>query len=327
MGPELALEVRGPDVVRCLDLGERLGVPRDALPRIKSRGAVRSDPLRVRVISCCVVRGIVLVVVCVLTVRLAHAQRGQVDVERRSTETSGFDGFPGFFDTGTVDRGHFQADYLPTPGLRYGLTDEASLRVSAVPLLGFLNGGWGAGVELRHRMWSDRRFNLVGTLAATLVNFGDLPGNAEMDTDPVYDNTLTTAFAVLTADWRISPRHVLAVTALAGKIKFSAETPENGGKVRVAGSSDFSTFLVLATQTYFIRGVLGLQWGVGYAPYLHAENRGAGNTTNVDLEAALRDAGGVAIVPRLGIFVRTRRWLMGVSVTGVIPSIELAQTW
>lgn len=277
-------------------------------------------------IELCVLRGIVVVVVCLLTARLAHAQRG-MEVERKPVQTSGFDGFPGFFDTGTVDRGHFQADYLPIPGVRYGLTDEASLKVSAVPLLAFANGGWGAGFEFRHRMWSDRRFNLVGTLAATYIKFGDIEGDG-MGSDPVYDNTLTTAFAVLTADWRISPRHVLAVTALAGQIKFSAETPVNDeGKVRVASSSDFTTFLVLATQTYFIKGVVGLQWGVGYAPYLHAENRGAGNTTNVDLAAALESAGGAAIVPRLGIFVRTRRWLMGASLTGVIPSIELAQTW
>jgi hypothetical protein len=278
------------------------------------------------VISYCVLRGIVVLVVCLASARAAHAQRGQVDVERRSTEKSGFDGFPGFFDTGTVDRGHIQAEYLPIPGVRFGLTDEASLKVSALPVLGFLNGGWGAGFEFRHRMWSDRRFNLVGTLTATLVNFGDIPAD-NMGNEAVYENTLTTAFAVLTADWRINPRHVLAVTALAGKIQFSAETAANDGKVRVASSTDLSTFLVLATQTYFIKGVLGLQWGIGYAPYLHAENRGAGNTTNVDLVAALEDAGGAAIVPRLGIFVRTRRWLIGASVTGVVPSIELAQTW
>ncbi len=270
-------------------------------------------------------RGLVVVVALLLCARLAHAQRG-IDVERKPVETSGFDGFPGFFDTGTVDRGHLQAEYLPVPGVRYGLTDEASLKVSAVPLLGFARGGWGAGFELRHRMWSDRRFNVVGTLTATHVNFGDIAGD-DMGNSPLYDNTLTTAFAVLTADWRISPRHVLAVTALAGQIKFSAESPAGDGNVRVASSSDLKTFLVLATQTYFIKGVLGLQWGVGYAPYLNAENRGAGNTTNVDLAAALEDAGVAAIVPRLGIFVRTRRWLMGLSLTGVIPSIELAQTW
>ena len=132
---------------------------------------------------------------------------------------------------------------------------------------------------------------------------------------------------MLTADWRISPRHVLAVTALAGKIKLSGETPVNAGNVRVASSSNFTTFLVLVTQTYFIKGVLGLQWGVGYAPYLNAENRGAGNTTNVDLAAVLESAGAAAIVPRLGIFLRTRRWLAGVSLTGFLPSIELAQTW
>ncbi len=263
--------------------------------------------------------------VCLLCARVAHAQRG-IEVERKPVETSGFDGFPGFFDTGTVDRGRIQAEYLPIPGVRYGLTDEASLKVSAVPLIGFLRGGWGAGFELRHRMWSDRRFNLVGTLTATHVNFGDIAGD-DMGKTPLYDNTLTTAFAVLTADWRISPRHVLAVTALAGKIKLSGETPVNAGNVRVASSSNFTTFLVLATQTYFIKGVLGLQWGVGYAPYLNAENRGAGNTTNVDLAAVLESAGAAAIVPRLGIFLRTRRWLAGVSLTGFLPSIELAQTW
>lgn len=264
-------------------------------------------------------------VVVVLCARVAHAQRG-VDVERKPAETSGFDGFPGFFDTGTVDRGRIQAEYLPIPGVRYGLTDEASLKVSAVPLLAFLRRGWGAGFEFRHRMWSDRRFNLVGTLTATHINFGDIE-STDMDVEPLYDNTVTTAFAVLTADWRLSPRHVLAVTALAGQIKFSAETPLNDGKVRVASSSDLTTFLVVATQTYFIKGVVGLQWGIGYAPYLHTESRGAGNTTNIDLAAALESAGGAAIVPRLGIFVRTRRWLMGASLTGIIPSIELAQTW
>lgn len=271
-----------------------------------------------------VLRGIIVVVVCLVSVRVAHAQRGQPDVERKSTETSGFDGFPGFFDTGTIDRGHIQAEYLPIAGIRYGLTDEASLKVSAVPLLGFLNGGYGAGFELRHRMWSDRRFNLVGTLTATHINFGDLE-DAEM---PVYDYKLTTVFAVLTADWRLSPRHILAITALAGQLKLGADVPANETDgVRVASSSEITTFLVLATQTYFIKGVLGLQWGIGYAPYLRVESRGAGNTQNLDIGAALEDAGGAAIVPRLGIFVRTRRWLIGASLTGVVPSVELAQTW
>jgi len=277
-------------------------------------------------LGCGVLRGlVVVVVVCMLGVQVAHAQRGQSDVERKPTESSGFDGFPGFFDTGTIDRGRFQADYLPIPGVRYGLTDEASLKVSALPVFAFLRGGWGAGFEFRHRMWSDRRFNLVGTLSATHVNFGDIAGT-EMD-PPIYDFTVTTAFAVLTADWRINPRHVLAITALAGKVKLGLDQPVNDGEVRTTSSSDFTTFMIVATQTYFIRGVLGLQWGIGYAPYLNAESRGAGNTSNVDINAALESAGGAAVVPRLGLFVRTRRWLIGASVTGVVPSIELAQTW
>jgi len=275
-----------------------------------------------------VLRGIIVLVVCLTSARVAHAQRGEPDVERRSTETSAFDGFPGFFDTGTVDRGRIQAEYLPIPGVRYGLTDEASLKVSALPVLGFLRGGWGAGFEFRHRMWSDRRFNLVGTLTATHVNFGDIAADEMAEITASYNNTLTTAFAVLTADWRISPRQILAVTVLAGQIKFSAESEANDdGTVRVAGSQDVTTFLVVPTYTYFIRGVVGLQAGLGYAPYLRSEGRGAGNTQNVDLGAALESAGGAAIVPRLGIFIRTKRWLMGASVTGIVPSIELAQTW
>jgi hypothetical protein len=208
------------------------------------------------------------------------------------------------------------------------MTDEASLKVSALPLLGFLRGGWGAGFEFRHRMWSDGRFNLVGTLAATHVNVGDVPADEMAGTAASYDATFTTASAVLTADWRISPRQILAVTVLAGQIKFSAETPVNDDDtVRVPGSQDVATVLVVPTYTYFIKGVVGLQAGLGYAPYLRAEGRGAGNTTTVDLVAALEDEGGAAVVPRLGIFVRTKRWLMGASLTGIIPSIELAQTW
>ena len=271
----------------------------------------------------CVLRGIVVVVVCLLTTRVAHAQRGE-DVDRTPVGTSGFEGFPGYFDTATVDKGHLQADYLPIPGLRYGVTDEASVRLSALPLLAFSRGGYGLGLELRHRMWHDDRFNVVGTLAATYVNFGDLKGN-DIEID---DYAVTTAFAVVTADWRLSRKHVLALTALAGQVKLGGDQHVGvDGMALASTSQDASMIIVLATQTYFIRGVLGLQWGIGYAPYLHSEARGAGNTQDVDLGAVIESAGAVAIVPRVGIFVRTRRWLMGVSVTGVIPSIELSQTW
>ncbi len=270
-----------------------------------------------------------MLVVCLLSARVAHAQRGE-DVDRKPVGTSGFDGFPGFFDTGTVDRGHFQADYLPIPGLRYGVTDEASLRLSALPLLAFSNSGYGLGLELRHRMWHDDRFNVVGTLAATYVNFGTLktPGGDGKDDIQIDNYAITTAFAVVTADWRLSKKHVLALTALAGQVKLGGDQHVGvNGMARASTSQDASMVVVLATQTYFVRGVLGLQWGLGYAPYLHAGARGAGNTTDVDLAAVIESAGAVAIVPRLGIFVRTRRWLMGLSVTGIIPSIELSQTW
>jgi hypothetical protein len=275
-----------------------------------------------------VLRGIVVLVVCGLCAA-AHAQRGE-DVDRTPVGTSGFDGFPGFFDTGTVNKGHFQADYLPLPGLRYGVTDEASLRLSALPLLAFSNGGYGLGIELRHRMWHDDRFNVVGTLAAMYANFGTLkaPGEDGADDIEIDNYAITTAFAVVTADWRLSKRHVLALTVLAGQVKLGGDQHVGvAGMARASTSQDASMLIVLATQTYFVRGVLGLQWGLGYAPYLHSAARGAGNTTDIDLGAVIESAGAVAIVPRAGIFVRTRRWLMGVSVTGIIPSIELSQTW
>ncbi len=273
-------------------------------------------------------RVIVVLVVLALSAT-AQAQRGE-DVDRKPVGTSGFDGFPGFFDTGTVDKGHLQADYLPVPGLRYGVTDEASLRLSALPLLGFSNGGYGLGLELRHRMWHDDRFNVVGTLAATYVNFGTLktPGADGEDDIEIDDYAITTAFAVVTADWRISQKHVLALTALAGQVKLGGDQHVGvDGMARARTSQDASMIVLLATQTYFVRGVLGLQWGLGYAPYLHSEARGAGSTTDIDLAAVIESAGAVAIVPRLGIFVRTRRWLVGATVTGIIPSIELSQTW
>lgn len=242
--------------------------------------------------------------------------------------TSGFDGFPGFFDTATIDRGHLQADYLPFPGLRYGVTDEASLRLSALPLLAFSRGGYGLGLELRHRMWHDDRFNVVGTLAATYTNLGTLKSEADGDTIEIDNYAITTAFAVVTADWRLSKKHVLALTALAGQVKIGGDQHVGvDGMALASTSQDASMIVILATQTYFVRGKLGLQWGLGYAPYLRSEARGAGNTQEIDLAAVIESAGAVAIVPRLGIFLRTKRWLAGLTVTGIIPSVELSQTW
>jgi len=268
-----------------------------------------------------------IVVMVLALCATAHAQRGE-DVDRKPVGTSGFDGFPGFFDTATVDRGHFQADYLPLPGLRYGLTDEASLRLSALPVLAFSRGGYGLGLELRHRMWHDDRFNVVGTLTASYVNFGTLKSESDGETTEIDDWAVSTAFAVVTADWRLSRRHVLALTALAGQVKIAGDQHVGvDGMALASTSQDASMLVILATQTYFIRGVLGLQWGLGYAPYLHSEARGAGSTQDIDLGAVIESAGAVAIVPRVGLFVRTKRWLAGLTVTGVIPSIELSQTW
>lgn len=274
------------------------------------------------------VRGIVVLVVLVLSVQVAHAQRGEENVDRTPVGTSGFDGFPGFFDTGTVDKGRLQADYLPFPGLRYGVTDEASLRLSALPLLAFAQGGYGLGLELRHRMWHDDRFNVVGTLSASYVNLGTLKGENEGEKFEIDNYAITTAFAVVTADWRLSRRHVLALTALAGQVKLGGDQHVGvDGMALATTSQDASMLVLLATQTYFVRGVFGLQWGLGYAPYLHSEARGAGNTQDIDLGAVIESVGAVAIVPRIGLFLRTKRWLAGFTVTGIIPSVELSQTW
>lgn len=272
---------------------------------------------------------VVITAVIVLGISPARAQRGE-DIDRqpgtdhKPVVTSGFDGFPGYFNTGTVDRGRFQVDYLPFAGLRYGLTDEASIRISALPLLMFSRGGYGAGFELRHRIWRNDRFNIVATLDASYVNFGTLKGD-----DFEFDNyAVSSAFAAVTADWRLSPRHVLALTALAGQVKFGGDQHIGVDRMALATTSaDAGMVLLLATQTYFIRGVIGLQWGLGYAPYLRSETRTPAGQQEIDFAAIMKTATAVPIVPRVGIFVRAGRWFAGVSATGIIPSIDLAQTW
>jgi hypothetical protein len=135
-----------------------------------------------------------------------------------------------------------------------------------------------------------------------------------------------TGFAVVTADWRKSARHTLALTVLGGIVGIGSESEAIGG-TPVDSSINVSTLMVVATQSYFVGGVLGFQWGLAYLPKLNVAARGAGNTLDIDLDAAVDDAFGAPVLPRFGLYLRTKSVLAGFTLTGLLPGLEIAQVW
>jgi hypothetical protein len=172
-----------------------------------SRGATpRARPLLTALVAASAIAGL-------FAPAPAEAQRGGDFAVQEPAVDTPRSGFPGAFNTHTVERDGVVAS-LPLLQVDYGATENLSLGVNLLPTAAALGGALpGAMGRVRYRIYDDGTFSSVAELQA-----GYLP--IALDSDESLDRVWG-VYGSATVGYQLSPRQRLSATALAATLRMA----------------------------------------------------------------------------------------------------------
>jgi hypothetical protein len=238
----------------------------------------------------------------------AAAYPGQV-AQRTADVASPVDNFPGMFDAASLDARRWNLELLPVPALRYGLTDELMVGISATTLLTSVSSPT-LSVDLRYRLWGRGRW-------ASTLSLGAAYGN-----DPVRLRRFETA---LTVERRASPRRSLALTIYAAGLHVGgglrADDAEQASPTTVGAEGG----AVMLSHYHFPLRWFGYQLSAGWAPRLLARLDAPGTTLDLDISEIAPVAGRLMVMFKPG-----PAWLIRLGIPAAplpVPYLGLERVW
>ena len=241
----------------------------------------------------------------------AHAQRGQpaAHVDRESSQ---LDGFPGTFNAAMPAKAEWRLDVGVTPGLTYGVHEDASVRMSLLPVVSWSRASPGGAGELRYRIWHDRRYALVGSFGGMLTRF-------EAGKETVEARAIK---ASLTGEFRYSRRTAFAATVLAGGTSVISNGYLEDMTTPIRSGGTLQGLGVMVSYSVFPVSWFGVDIGVGMAPVLEAATTGTGGTNTIDLKSVIEASHGLG--GRLAFYIKPgRTWLINIGAVVLPPAVPV----
>jgi hypothetical protein len=244
----------------------------------------------------------------------AQAQRGEAFVIQDTPAEHPRAGFPGAFNTHTVERGRTVGSF-PLMQVDHGISDNLSLGVNLLPTLPALAGALPGGLgRLRYRVYDDGRWSSIATLQA-----GYLPIGAD---DPEALDRVWGVYASMTVGLQLSARRRLAATALATTIRMANDEYLERYRFDVIGVAlDYEAF---ATDW------LGMSFTAIGAPSLATSIDSPGASATLTFNPAPADR---VLLRGLALFRPGSRWLLEaggiapLSLPGLIPWAGASRIW
>lgn len=250
----------------------------------------------------------------------AFAQRGEL-AAHIDHESSPLDGFPGTFNAAMPAPHEWRLDVGLSPGLSYGIHEDASVHTSLLPLVSWAQASPGGSGELRYRIWHDHRWALVGSFGGMLARFG--AGKDELEARAIR--------ATLTAEWRYTARSALALTVLAGGVSVISHGHLDDMTTPVKSGGTLQGIGVMASYSVFPATWFGVDLGLGVAPRLDAAIVGTGGSTALDLDSTFEASHGLG--GRFVFYFKPgRTWLINLGAVVLppvipVPVLGVAKRW
>jgi hypothetical protein len=255
--------------------------------------------------------------ICALSMLLpasALGQRGEAFVIQEPPAEAPRAGFPGAFNTHTVERGRTVGSF-PLLQVDQGITDNLSLGVNLIPSLPALGGALPGGLgRLRYRVYDDGRWSSIATLQA-----GYMPISAD---DPEGIDRVWGVYASMTVGLQLSARQRLATTALAATIRLANDAYLERYQFDVVGVAlDYEAF---ATDR------LGMSVTAIGAPSLATSLDSPGATATLTFNPSPTDR---VLLRGLALFKPGSRWLLEaggiapLSLAGAVPWFGASRIW
>jgi hypothetical protein len=242
----------------------------------------------------------------------ARAQRGEAYLAQQPPSETPLSGFPGLFDTNTVDR-HGVAASLPSTSVDVGITEQLTVGTYLGSMLPNAFGVRALALKARYRLYSDGRLTAV---------VDGLAGGASWD-EQGEARRLTVLLAGLNVSYQLSRRNTLTAAFLGGAVSGPVDdmTLElSGAVVALSYQASFTPRLALeltALTAPVAAGTVESEFLLGSVRWKD------------DAESLFRRS-----FVRALLALRLGRWLLegggiagAVVPTGVVPWFSVSKAW